>query len=302
MEILSIPLLLLVGTLLSLQAGANVQLASATASPFGASALQLGLGAVLLLALARRLGTLGSLDAVDDVRPGTCSAGSARAVYITAGILLSRARRDRVRRAVRRGPDARVAGCSTPPAGSAWPRRSTSPAIARRPRDAAGIALIVTAQRPSHPPPAAGSRSALVAGPRSRFRARSTPNCAPTSTRRSPWALELRHRGRRRCCSCSPSRAPRARGCAAPAGPVVGLARGLCGATYVTSVFPLIPEIGVAPTIGLTIAGQQTRLRVRRPLRAAPAPAAVDLERPSDWSRGPARRRGRDPVHVARPV
>jgi bacterial/archaeal transporter family-2 protein len=32
---------------------------------------------------------------------------------------------------------------------------------------------------------------------------------------------------------------------------------GLCGATYVTSVFLLIPEIGVAPTIGLTVAGQQ---------------------------------------------
>ena len=32
---------------------------------------------------------------------------------------------------------------------------------------------------------------------------------------------------------------------------------GLCGATYVTSVFLLIPDIGVAPTIGLTVAGQQ---------------------------------------------
>jgi bacterial/archaeal transporter family-2 protein len=32
---------------------------------------------------------------------------------------------------------------------------------------------------------------------------------------------------------------------------------GLCGATYVTSVVLLIPEIGVAPTIGLTVAGQQ---------------------------------------------
>lgn len=32
---------------------------------------------------------------------------------------------------------------------------------------------------------------------------------------------------------------------------------GLCGATYVTSVFLLIPEIGVAPTVALTVAGQQ---------------------------------------------
>ena len=64
METLVIPLLLLVGALLSLQAGANVQLASATGSPFGASALQLSLGAALLLALAGLLGTLGSLDVV----------------------------------------------------------------------------------------------------------------------------------------------------------------------------------------------------------------------------------------------
>ena len=32
---------------------------------------------------------------------------------------------------------------------------------------------------------------------------------------------------------------------------------GLCGATYVTAVFVLIPEIGAAPTIALTVAGQQ---------------------------------------------
>jgi bacterial/archaeal transporter family-2 protein len=32
---------------------------------------------------------------------------------------------------------------------------------------------------------------------------------------------------------------------------------GLVGATYVTSVFLLIPKIGTAPTIALTVAGQQ---------------------------------------------
>jgi bacterial/archaeal transporter family-2 protein len=32
---------------------------------------------------------------------------------------------------------------------------------------------------------------------------------------------------------------------------------GLVGATYVTSVFVLIPRIGVASTIALTVAGQQ---------------------------------------------
>ncbi len=32
---------------------------------------------------------------------------------------------------------------------------------------------------------------------------------------------------------------------------------GACGATYVTSVFTLIPQIGVAATVALTVAGQQ---------------------------------------------
>jgi transporter family-2 protein len=32
---------------------------------------------------------------------------------------------------------------------------------------------------------------------------------------------------------------------------------GLCGASYVTAVFLLIPEIGTAATIALTVAGQQ---------------------------------------------
>jgi len=32
---------------------------------------------------------------------------------------------------------------------------------------------------------------------------------------------------------------------------------GLAGALYVTSVFSLIPEIGAAPTIALTVGGQQ---------------------------------------------
>ena len=76
--ILAIPLLLLVGALLSLQAGANVQLATATRSPFGASALQLGLGAALLLALAARRSARSARSTCSTTsRPGTWSAGSA---------------------------------------------------------------------------------------------------------------------------------------------------------------------------------------------------------------------------------
>jgi bacterial/archaeal transporter family-2 protein len=53
------------------------------------------------------------------------------------------------------------------------------------------------------------------------------------------------------------ARRPRPRVDRLPSVPWWGWLGGLCGATYVTSVFLLIPEIGVAPTIGLTVAGQQ---------------------------------------------
>ena len=49
---------------------------------------------------------------------------------------------------------------------------------------------------------------------------------------------------------------------------------GACGATYVTSVFVLIPEIGVAPTVALTVAGQRRVCPVAR--RGRPDPAGLE--------------------------
>ena len=62
------------------------------------------------------------------------------------------------------------------------------------------------------------------------------------------WRAGRRHRGRQSRSALTGGRQAIAGGSPAP---------GVCGATYVTSVFLLIPEIGVAPTIGLTVAGQQ---------------------------------------------
>ena len=52
-------------------------------------------------------------------------------------------------------------------------------------------------------------------------------------------------------------RAPALRAVTLHSVPWWGWLGGLCGATYVTSVFLLIPHIGVASTVGLTVAGQQ---------------------------------------------
>jgi bacterial/archaeal transporter family-2 protein len=56
--------------------------------PFGASALQLGIAATLLLAAAAAAGTLGAFQLVADAEPWQLVGGLGSAVYITAGILL----------------------------------------------------------------------------------------------------------------------------------------------------------------------------------------------------------------------
>src|SRR5215212_1122735 len=88
METFAVPFLLAVGSLLALQAAANVQLATALASPFRASALQLGIGAALLLALAAVAGSLGAFGDLDGADPWTLAGGLGSALYITAGIVL----------------------------------------------------------------------------------------------------------------------------------------------------------------------------------------------------------------------
>ena len=61
---------------------------------------------------------------------------------------------------------------------------------------------------------------------------------------------------------------------------------GLCGATYVTSVFLLIPHIGVAPTVALTVAGQQASPRSSSIATAGCGCRAAPSRRPA-WPASP---------------
>src|SRR6266545_2710990 len=88
MEILLVPVALLVGGLLAVQAAANLQLSGAAGSPVGASTLQLGIGALLLTLAAALAGALGAVDLIPDAEPWHLLGGLGSAVYITAGILL----------------------------------------------------------------------------------------------------------------------------------------------------------------------------------------------------------------------
>jgi transporter family-2 protein len=268
MEAAAAVLLLPVGALLALQAAANVQLSTALRSPVAASTLQLGIGAALLLALAAAAGSAGALELLDDAEAWHLVGGVGSAVYITAGILLF----PRLGAVVAVGLfiagqmllsvvlDATgwlgvasgevgalaVAGVVAVVAGAALiVRGQAGAAAARAVRERWGWLVLAVAAGAVLPaqgainaqlradldaPTAAGAWSFVVA----------------TAAMAGVWA------------ALAATRQTSAPGPAAPARvPWWGWLGGLCGATYVTSVFLAIPEIGVAPTVALTIAGQQ---------------------------------------------
>jgi transporter family-2 protein len=255
------PLALSIGALLAVQAAANLQLATALGSPVRASTAQLAVGTAVLIALAAAVGTLGALRSVPAAAPWHLVGGLGSAIYITAGILLLP--RLGALGAVglfitgqmlaslavdglgllgvaREGfPPAHVTGGVAVLGGAAAiirASRTDRPVAHRRAWQAfaiaAGMALAV--QGPINAqlrtdldaPVTAGAFSFLVA----------------TATMAAVLAV-----------SRPRDRVPR------PARPLPwwGWLGGLVGATYVTVVPVLIPEIGTAATIGLTVAGQQ---------------------------------------------
>ena len=76
------------GALLAVQAGANAQLAKAAGSPLTATAIQLGLGALLLAALAAMTGDLAALARLGQAPLWHQLGGIASALYVVAAIVL----------------------------------------------------------------------------------------------------------------------------------------------------------------------------------------------------------------------
>jgi transporter family-2 protein len=274
MEALAVPFLLAVGSLLALQAAANVQLATALTSPFRASALQLGIGAALLLALAAAAGALGAFADLGDADPWALAGGLGSALYITAGIVLF----------PRIGAIAAVglfiAGqmlASILLDGFGWLGVERDPpggvAVAGAAAIVVGIWLVVQAQGGARPVPPAWLALGLAAGAvlpvqgavnaRLRTEIGEPLAVAAFSFLVATAAMALLLAAAR---GPAPGVAPlrgNAPGARAPRTAVLrgvpwwGWLGGACGATYVTSVFLLIPEIGAAPTVALTVAGQQ---------------------------------------------
>jgi transporter family-2 protein len=273
MELFLVAAALAVGGLLAVQGAANLQLSSAVGSPVGASTLQLGIAAVLLVALAAAAGTLPAVELLPRVEPWHLLGGLASALYITAGVLLF----------PRLGALASVGlfvtgqllvSVTMDAFGLLGVRQvGLEPAsVAGALAAVAGMALIVRAQGPAGPGGpgrgpltagkarwvllglAAGAALPLQGAVNAQLRADlDAPITAgafsfvvATATMAVVLltALRLHRTGR-----------PRLR----PLGrlPWWGWLGGVIGPTYVVALFLLLPQIGAAATIGLTVAGQQ---------------------------------------------
>jgi bacterial/archaeal transporter family-2 protein len=274
MDLLLVAAALLVGGLLAVQAAANLQLSTAVGSPVGASALQLGIAAVLLATLAAVAGTLAAVQLLPGAEPWHLLGGLGSALYITAGILLF----------PRLGALASVglfvagqmlASVALDTLGLLGVHRvGLDPAaVAGALVVVAGMALIVRAhQGPAAPGPAGGPgapagragwallglaagaalpvQAAVNAQLRADLDAPMTVGAFSFAVATTAMAVVLAALLRLR-------RTPRPRLGRLRRLPWWGWLGGAVGATYVTAVFLLLPEIGAAATIGLTVAGQQ---------------------------------------------
>ena len=261
MHAFAIPFLLAVGALLALQAAANVQLSAAVGSPFAASTLQLAIGAAALLLGALVVGAVAHLDRVPDAPAWHLVGGLGSAVYITAGIVLF----PRLGAIVTVGLF--IAGqmaASLAIDGLGWlgVEREALDLAAWTGAAAviAGTALIVRAQTTATKREAGATWLGLAVAAGAVLPIQGAINAQLRADLDAPIAtgafsflvataamLAVLAVVRRRTATPTALRGL----------PWWGWLGGLCGATYVTSVFLLIPEIGTAPTIALTVAGQQ---------------------------------------------
>jgi bacterial/archaeal transporter family-2 protein len=282
MEALALPFLLLVGSLLALQAAANVQLSTAMTSPFGASALQLGIAAALLVALAGVAGSLGAVELLGDAEPWTLAGGLGSAVYITAGILLF----PRVGALVAVGlfiagqmlasllldgfgwlgvpreplGAAALLGAAAVVAGAWLIVRAQTATSERAKATSTGGRVVRTTPREQVAPVwialglLAGAALPVQGAINARLRAELD---APITVGAFSFVVATAAMALVLAAALALAGTPRPRVEPLRRVPWWGWLGGVCGATYVTSVFLLIPEIGAAPTIALTVAGQQ---------------------------------------------
>ncbi len=289
MDLLLHGMALTVGCLLAVQASVNQQLNKAVGTPYGAAALQLAVALTALAVVAAATGAVGAVADVVDVSPAWLLLGGlASPLYITAGILLF------PRLGALSAAGLFVTGqvfASLALDSFGWlsvPRHDLTLLVAlgavavlvgmtavmssqrARSSERARVGVVVGAGAPAPPVREATTHATgagwvglgLVAGAvlpvqgavNARLRDQIDASVAvamisfTVATLAIAMALMLLVLGRR-------TPAPRFTGLRSMSW--WGWLGGFCAATYVTATFLLIPEVGAAVTVALTVTGQQ---------------------------------------------
>jgi transporter family-2 protein len=267
MEALVIPLSLLSGGLLAVQAGANTQLSKATGSPFAATTIQVVIAGGLLLVVAAATGTVLAFRSLPTAPWWHAIGGIATAIYVASTILLF----PRLGAVVTVGLF--IAGQMLASLGLDI---FGVLGVPRQPLEIttmvgtilvfAGAAAIVFGQKGSTSDLSASKLGwillALLAG--AVLPIQGAINGLLRSDIDAPFVVGTVSFAVATLAMVVVLLATLVLS-AAPKPQLAGLARmpwwgwlgAVCGATYVTTVFTAIPVIGTAATVGLTVAGQQ---------------------------------------------
>jgi bacterial/archaeal transporter family-2 protein len=267
MEALFVPLSLVVGGLLAVQAGANTQLSKATGSPFAATTIQVVIAGTLLLLIATATGTAFAFGSLPGVPWWHASGGIATATYVASTILLF----------PRLGAIATV-GLFI--AGQMFASLGLDTfgmlGVPRQPPEAAtvigtlavlaGAAAIVSGHKGTTSDLSASKIGwillAILAGAVLPIQGAINGLLlsdigAPFVVGTTSFAVATVSMAAVLLVMLLATDAPKPQLSGLAKMPWWGWLGAFCGATYVTTVFTAIPVIGTAPTVGLTVAGQQ---------------------------------------------
>lgn len=267
MRALFIPAALLAGALLPLQAGANAQLSKAVGSPFGATAIQLSVGAAALALVALLTGSVVALAELPEVPWWHAAGGTASAFYVVSTILLF----PRLGAVVSVGlfiAGQMLASLALDASGALGvPRAGLGPAtLGGAALVLLGAGAIVLGQEGAAselgPEKLGWIALALAAG--AVLPVQGAVNAllradlgAPSAVGAVSFLVATLAMAAVAAAAVLVLRAPVPRLGGVRAMPWWGWLGGFAGAAYVTTVFTAIPAIGAAAAIGLTVAGQQ---------------------------------------------
>jgi len=267
MEALFVPLSLVAGGLLAVQAGANTQLSKATGSPFAATTIQVVIAGALLLVVAAATGTIFAIRGLPAVPWWHATGGIATAIYVASTILLF----PRLGAVVTVGlfiTGQMLASLGLDTFGVLG--------VPRQPADAAtiigtiavlvGAAAIVFGQKDATRELSVSKLGwillALLAG--AVLPVQGAINGllrhdigAPFVVGTISFAVATLSMALALLATLVVTDAPKPQLSGLARMPWWGWLGAFCGATYVTTVFTAIPVIGTAAAVGLTVAGQQ---------------------------------------------